>query len=241
MEHLLNIRNHDGQSVVSARELYEFLEVKTDFTNWCKRMFEYGFIDGADFTPILAKSIGGRPSIDYALSLECAKEISMLQRSERGKEARLYFIQCEKRLAHSPENMIKTFDTIQKKLDRATATIHLMAPKAKFVDELLFSNDTIPSTVVAKTFGMSCRQLHKLLVEKGIGYMFKNKYFKYESAWLLKAPYERNGVAIQKLRYRQGWGKRFCSPVITGVSTYWTPKGILFLHQLLNHNQLKSA
>ncbi len=59
-------------------------------------MFEYGFEREKDFTLISAKSTGGRPSTDYALSLDCAKEISMLQRTEKGKQARLYFIACEK-------------------------------------------------------------------------------------------------------------------------------------------------
>lgn len=87
----------DGQQAVSARELYEFLEVSTAFTHWCKRMFEYGFLEGQDFMPNLAKSTGGRPSQDYVLTLDCAKEIAMLQRTERGKQARQYFIEVEKR------------------------------------------------------------------------------------------------------------------------------------------------
>ena len=59
-------------------------------------MFEYGFEEGIDFTPFLAESTGGRPSIDYALTLDTAKEISMLQRTDKGKLARKYFIECEK-------------------------------------------------------------------------------------------------------------------------------------------------
>lgn len=97
MDSLIRITEQDDQQLVSARELYVFLGVKTDFTEWCKRMFDYGFSDGVDFTPILGKSTGGRPSVDYALTLDCAKEISMLQRTERGKQARQYFIEAEKR------------------------------------------------------------------------------------------------------------------------------------------------
>ncbi|MGJ1431587.1 antA/AntB antirepressor family protein [Sphingobacterium spiritivorum] len=70
MEKLIKITQDTslGQ-VVSARELYEFLEVKTDFTDWCKRMFDYGFEEDKDFTSILRKSTGGRPSVDFALAL----------------------------------------------------------------------------------------------------------------------------------------------------------------------------
>ena len=95
MTEIIKIQENNGEKAVSARELYQFLEVGRDFTNWCKQMFEYGFTENQDFTPIVAKSTGGRPSIDYALTLECSKEIAMLERSEKGKQARQYFIECE--------------------------------------------------------------------------------------------------------------------------------------------------
>ncbi len=90
--------NPQGEGVVSARELHEFLEVGADFTNWCKRMFAYGFVEGQDYS--LAK-IGERSAhnkTDYALTIDTAKEISMLQRSPKGKQARQYFIECERQL-----------------------------------------------------------------------------------------------------------------------------------------------
>lgn len=98
MHELIIIVERDGQQTVSARDLYEFLEIKTAFTHWCNRMFEYGFEQGQDFVPFLTESSGGRPATDYALTLDCAKEISMLQRSEKGKQARQYFITCERKL-----------------------------------------------------------------------------------------------------------------------------------------------
>lgn len=99
MQALIKISaTEQGSQAVSAKELYEFLEIKRDFSNWCKGMFEYGFEEGKDFTPILVKSTGGRPSIDYALTLDTAKEIAMLQRTDKGKQARQYFIECEKQL-----------------------------------------------------------------------------------------------------------------------------------------------
>lgn len=101
MTEIIKITEQNGQQIVSARELYKFLEVKTDFTNWCKRMFEYGFEEEIDFTPFLAESTGGRPSVDYALTLDTAKEISMLQRTDKGKLARKYFIECEKKLGNN--------------------------------------------------------------------------------------------------------------------------------------------
>lgn len=97
MRDLIEVQKRDGDNVVSARDLHVFLEIRTEFSHWILRMLEYGFIEGQDFSSFLSKSTGGRPKTDYFLTLDCAKEISMLQRSEKGKEARQYFIQIEKR------------------------------------------------------------------------------------------------------------------------------------------------
>ena len=101
MNNLIPItENQDGEKAVSARELYKFLEVNSKFTVWCKRMFEYGFQEDEDFFPILGESPSkqtGRPRTDYVLTLDTAKEIAMLQRTDRGKQARKYFIAVEKR------------------------------------------------------------------------------------------------------------------------------------------------
>lgn len=84
---------------VNARELHEFLEVGRDFTNWIKgRIEQYGFSEGQDFTPILAESEIGRPRTEYYISLDMAKELSMVERNDKGKQARQYFIECERRV-----------------------------------------------------------------------------------------------------------------------------------------------
>ena len=105
MEELFKIRKTEkGNQVVSARELHSFLGIGADFTNWCKRMFEYGFENSIDYTivkigePDNQVVVNPKPKIDYVLTLDCAKEIAMIQRSDKGKQARLYFIECEKRL-----------------------------------------------------------------------------------------------------------------------------------------------
>jgi len=108
MKALINITEQQGKQVVSARDLYEFLEIITPFTMWCDRMFEYGFEEDVDFTTILLESTGGRPKTDYALSIDCAKEISMIQRNDKGKEARKYFIEVENK-ALQAKNALSSF------------------------------------------------------------------------------------------------------------------------------------
>lgn len=97
MNELIKVtKDEQGNSVVSGRDLHDFLEVKTAYKDWFPRMCEYGFTDGKDFSSILSESTGGRPRVDHAMTLDMAKEISMIQRTERGKQARQYFIDVEK-------------------------------------------------------------------------------------------------------------------------------------------------
>lgn len=89
----------DGTTVVDGRNLHEFLGVKEKYTQWFDRMKEFGFDENVDFVGLSQKSekpSGGRPQINHALTLEMAKELSMIQRTEKGKQARQYFIQMEK-------------------------------------------------------------------------------------------------------------------------------------------------
>lgn len=95
-ELIKTFKSNNGNTLVDGRNLHDFLEVGRDFTNWFKDMAGYGFEEGTDFTPFSAKSNGGRPRTEYALTLEMAKELSMIQRTEKGKQARQYFIQMEK-------------------------------------------------------------------------------------------------------------------------------------------------
>lgn len=86
-----------GNAVVDARELHEFLEVGKDFSTWIKdRIQKYGFVEGEDFSPISVKT-QGRPMIEYVLKLDAAKELCMVENNEKGREARKHFIEIEKR------------------------------------------------------------------------------------------------------------------------------------------------
>ena len=93
------IKVNKENNTVSARELHEFLEIKTDFRKWFPRMCEYGFEENIDYTPVkFVHPMNLQECTDYAISIDMAKELSMIQRTEKGKQARLYFIECEKKL-----------------------------------------------------------------------------------------------------------------------------------------------
>ncbi|MDU1488424.1 antA/AntB antirepressor family protein [Ligilactobacillus animalis] len=114
MNYLIPVeKDEQGNVVVSGRELHDFLEINTPYTQWFERMVGYGFDENVDFIGLSQKSekpIGGRPQQDHALTLDMAKEISMIQRTERGKQARQYFLEIEKRykqqLPQTPEERL---------------------------------------------------------------------------------------------------------------------------------------
>ncbi|WP_334468644.1 antA/AntB antirepressor family protein [Arsenophonus sp. PmNCSU2021_1] len=106
MQNLINIEtkniNDSLIQTVNARDLHQFLEVGKDFSNWIKdRIKQYGFEDNIDYI-VFANSgenpLGGRPAKEYHISLDMAKELSMVERNEKGKQARQYFIECERRV-----------------------------------------------------------------------------------------------------------------------------------------------
>lgn len=129
MNQLINIKEENGKQLVSARELYDFLEVGRDFTTWIKgRIDKYEFIADVDFIVLnLAHqnggaSWGGNNKVDYALTLDMAKELSMIENNEKGKEARKYFIKCEKQLLQQNDvkaikGMEQVVNQLQEKID----------------------------------------------------------------------------------------------------------------------------
>ena len=113
MNQLINItQNENNESVVSGRELHDFLQVSERYSTWFERMIKYGFEENVDFVGCkVFNTLAKQELQDHALKLEMAKEISMIQRTAKGKEARQYFIQVEKEykqqlLPQTPEQQI---------------------------------------------------------------------------------------------------------------------------------------
>lgn len=116
MELIKITTNENGEQLVSGRELHEFLEVGTPYDKWFPRMCEYGFSEGTDFSTFLSESTGGRPKTNHAMTLDMAKEISMIQRTEKGKQARQYFIEVEKEYKEVQKRLPNTREAIQQLL-----------------------------------------------------------------------------------------------------------------------------
>ena len=224
--------NENMEPVVSGRDLHEFLDVKTPYDKWFPRMTEYGFAEGTDFSTFLSESTGGRPATDHAIKLDMAKELAMIQRTDRGKQARQYFIQIEKEY-NSPEKImaralvyaeqkIATLEIDNQVKDQQIAELK---PKATYYDLILQCSDLLSVTEIAKDYGMSAKGLNKKLHELGV-------QFKQSGIWFLYAKYQDKGYTQTKT---QNIPK---SDGTQGVKThtYWTQKGRLFLYDLLKNS-----
>ena len=132
-------KNENDEVVISGRELHEFLEIGTQYTKWMERMLGYGFVENTDFyldsQKRLSSNVTGYKVVtDHILKLDMAKEISMIQRTDKGKQARQYFIEIEKKYraynSQSEEEFIeKAFIMATKRLEQKDKEIELLESK----------------------------------------------------------------------------------------------------------------
>lgn len=233
MNELIKIEtNENGDARVSGRELHAFLEVETPYNKWFPRMAEYGFTEGEDFWTNLSESTGGRPAIDHSMTIDMAKELCMIQRNERGKQARQYFLAVEKAW-NSPEKiMARALVYANKKIESLGTTIQVqqqqiaeLQPKATYYDLILQCKNAIPISTIAKDYGYSARKLNEMLNEYGV--QFKQGK---NSPWLLYQKYADKGYTNTKT---QNFPDAKHGGMIAQVHTYWTQKGRMFLYDLL--------
>lgn len=142
--------NENMEPVVRGRDLHKMLGVATAYKDWFPRMCEYGFIEGQDFSSFLSESTGGRPAVDHLIKIDMAKELCMIQRTEKGKQARQYFIQVEKDY-NSPEKiMARALRIAEQELSTLKIENAEMKPKALFADAVSASHTSILIGELAK-------------------------------------------------------------------------------------------
>ncbi|HEL1567057.1 TPA: phage antirepressor KilAC domain-containing protein [Streptococcus suis] len=182
MNEIININVNDNQEpVVSGRQLHEALEVKTPYSMWFDRMVEYGFTENQDFLLnnfVKRTGRGGHNKVDHIIKLDMAKEIAMIQRTDRGKQVRQYFIQIEKDF-NSPEKiMARALLLADKKVHQLEAQIEADRPKVLFADAVSASHSSILVGDLAKLisqngFKIGANRLFAWLRENG--YLIKRK------------------------------------------------------------------
>lgn len=158
MNELLKINTIDSERItVSARDLYEFLEATERFNSWFDRMKQYGLVENTDYTTVKklteVPNNGGvqiRELDDYQLTIDTAKQIAMLQRNEKGTQARKYFIQVENAW-NSPERvMARALEIAHKTIATLELENNEMKPKALFADAVASSKTSILIGQLAK-------------------------------------------------------------------------------------------
>lgn len=228
--------NEQLEPIISGRDLHEFLGVDTPYPKWFQRMTEYGFDEDKDYlvTDIFVpNSNGGKQTqIDHALKLDMAKEISMIQRNEKGKEARQYFIAVEKEY-NSPEKIMaralriadETINRLSLVTKKQEQLIGELKPKADYLDAILKNKGLVTITQISKDYGMTGTAMNNKLHELGIQY-------KQSDQWLLYRAYQDKGYTFSEtIDIVRSDGR----PDVK-MNTKWTQKGRLFLYELLKDN-----
>ena len=196
MQELIKIEIREGKQLVSGRELHKFLEIKARFNDWFPRMCEYGFIENKDYIAITQKRVTAQGNettyTDYLMKISMAKELSMLQRNERGKQAREYFIKCEE--AWNSEDMVlaRALQIQNKKILSYKEHIEVLenkikedAPRVSFAETIEKASDCILVREFSKIIAnegihLGEKSLYKWFREKG--FIFKNSTEPMQSA-----------------------------------------------------------
>lgn len=241
-EQLISI-NYDGEEPsVSARELHKSLGVSKRFSAWFETNSQ-GFIENEDFTSVLSGTVvnnGAHREIqDYSLSVDMAKHICLMSRTEKGKECRQYLIDLEKAW-NTPEQVfaraLKMADQTIAKLKDSVKSLSTeisvknqiigeLKPKADYYDEILKNPGLVTITQIAKDYGMSGKKMNDILHDIGIQY-------KQSGQWLLYSKYHCMGythsetVDIVRLDGRPD----------VKMNTKWSQKGRIFLYDKLKEN-----
>ena len=245
MNEIINITrttiNEEEVNAVNARELWQKLESKQRFADWIKDRLE-GFTEGQDHVfHKITKNLpsGGRPEVDYIISIDVAKHIAMLERNEQGRKIRQYFIEVEKKWNTPEAVMARALQFANNQLDKIkevniqlettiavqTQQISELKPKASYYDVILNCKDLVSTTEIAKDYGKSAKWLNSLLHELGV-------QFKQGGIWLLYQKYAERGYTSTKTHnYLDENGGTHAK-----VHTYWTQKGRIFIYDLLKSN-----
>ena len=240
MNELITVNYDSERPTVLGRDLHKALGVETRYNDWFNRMTEYGFTENIEYTCYSNLSSenrhGGQNKIDHQLTIEMAKEICMIQRSEKGKQCRQYFIELEKQW-NSPEMIMKRaleianqrVEEMRQRNNALETTVALqtqqiteMKPKVTYYDIVLNCNDLLSTTAIAKDYGKSAIWLNEKLREMGV-------QFKRSGLWLLYQKYAEKGYTnTRTMNYTDRNGITHAK-----VHTYWTQKGRLFIYDLL--------
>lgn len=232
--------NYDGeQPTVSARELHKGLEIKSKYADWFKNMSAYGFTENIDYFTVSKNLENGGRTIEHEISVDMAKQICMIQRSEKGRQYRQYFLDLEKAwntpeqvfaraLKMADQTIAKLKDSVKSlstEVNMKNQIIGELKPKADYYDEILNNPGLVTITQIAKDYGMSGKRMNEILHDLGIQY-------KQSDQWLLYSKYHGMGYTHSKtVDIVRSDGR----PDVK-MNTKWSQKGRIFLYETLKEN-----
>ena len=201
MKELIKIEMNDNQEpIVGGRELHEALGIETRYSDWFKRMCEYGFVENQDYVLVTQKRVTNNPRnpytevINHAIKLDMAKEIAMIQRNEKGKEVRHYFIQVEKEY-NSPERiMARALRVANEELKKLTVDVKNLQLEIKEQKPKVIFADAVDTSRTSILIG----DLAKLIQQNGFA-IGQNRLFEWlrDNNYLIKSG-ERRNMPTQK-------------------------------------------
>lgn len=238
MNQLINITLNDNQEpIVSARDLHKGLKVKTRFSQWAEQNFKI-LEEGYDFTSVVGTTVVNNGAVrevqDYALSLDAAKNLAMISKTDEGAKVRKYFIQVEKDF-NSPEKiMARALLMADKKITNLTIENNQLQldlkeaqKQARYLDLIIESKGALRVTQIAADYGMSANKFNKTLLEFGVQH-------KVNGQWILYKRHMGKGYTdSHTFDYQDKNGHTRAN-----VTTTWTQKGRLFLYELLKDNNI---
>jgi len=180
MELIKVATNAEGNQVVSARDLHKFLEATERFSTWMERNLQYGFEESVDYSGCKQiNTLANQELDDFVLSLNCAKEISMIQRSEKGKQARQYFIECEKQLMQIaiPKTLSEALYLAAKQaetIEQQAEQLKLQEPKVEFAEQILSATNSLDFGTSCKAMNLPFGRNKMFEICRGLGFLMQN-------------------------------------------------------------------
>ena len=244
--------NGELQQTVNARELHAFLESKQDFSTWIKNRIEkYGFVENQDFIKLHKKmelSRTGQVAIEYFVSVGMAKELSMVENNDKGRQARKYFIECEKQLKQVMSakdslllGILKAEGDVNRALAISSYEEQYVRPLENKVIELEPKGQFYDAVVQSETL-LDISEVSKLLNYKGLG---RNNLFKYlrENSILnnKNLPYQ---TYIDRGYFKiveSSWVNPSTKLVEVSIKTVMFQKGIDWLDKMLSEHFVKNT
>ena len=239
MNELIKIEVTENQEpAIRGRELHEFLEVATPYDKWFPRMVEYGFTEGTDFSTFLSESTGGRPAVNHLVKIDMAKELAMIQRTEKGKQARQYFIQIEKDYNRPEKIMARALVIAERELSNLQIENKIKEEKietltlenkelSKKIEEYTKQNRLTSMEDFAEELGTTDTLLYSFLNVIGVIYFVAGD-------WNFHSPYRYRGFAeLRTTDYRDKEGRIKC-----GLRIFWTEEGKDFVKRLINQYKM---